>query len=143
MNNKNIFFKTIESADVLEFDELILKYIKMGWKKIDGSYSYSWKNQHSEILKLDTSKFNYIQTFDNGEIKILGNFLENKKIGKWYSFNLSGNLHQEVNFENGKEDGEWIYYKSNGSVKKKEIYKNGTLLEFLKDGESIKFQTKK
>ena len=140
MKNKSKLFKTIQSSDIFELDELYLQHKSMGWKKLEGGYSNSWGRIHSQILMLETKKYNFIKYFENGEIKILGNIVNDKKEGLWYSFNINSNIQQTGNFNNGLEDGEWIFYNSDGSIKKKEIYKNGEILEFIKDNETIKFK---
>ena len=50
MKNKSKIFKTIQCAEIFEFDELMLKHEYIGWKKIDESYSNYWNNIHSQIL---------------------------------------------------------------------------------------------
>ena len=139
MKKTEKIFKTIVCSDINEFDVLILKHTNIGWKKIIGGYSYSWNNIHSQIMELGTSNYNYINTFENGSVKILGNIQNEKKEGTWYSFNKEGIFHQEANYHNGKEHGEWIYFYSDGTIKKREFYQNGDLIKYIKDNEIIEF----
>lgn len=72
--------------------------------------------------------------FIDGNIKYLGQYLNNGKNGKWEYFYKSGNREQIGNFNNGKYQGNWIWYYENGNIKREENYFNGK-----NDGDYIEY----
>jgi antitoxin component YwqK of YwqJK toxin-antitoxin module len=54
--------------------------------------------------------------FDNGKVKEVGFFLNNKLHGEWITFNEEGKKTAVANYENGKKTGKW-YVLANGTVK--------------------------
>jgi antitoxin component YwqK of YwqJK toxin-antitoxin module len=54
--------------------------------------------------------------FDNGKVKEVGFFLDNKLHGEWITFNEEGKKTAVANYENGKKTGKW-YVLANGTVK--------------------------
>jgi antitoxin component YwqK of YwqJK toxin-antitoxin module len=53
--------------------------------------------------------------FDNGKVKEVGFFLNNKLHGEWITFNEEGEKTAVANYENGKKTGKW-YVLANGTV---------------------------
>ncbi|MFL2796876.1 MAG: toxin-antitoxin system YwqK family antitoxin [Paracoccaceae bacterium] len=70
----------------------------------------------------------------NGQLKIIGEFSEGKKIGEWVEYYMSGVKKSEGKFANGKKDGAWVYYFLNTNIKEKQFFINGN-----KDGLWEKF----
>ena len=70
----------------------------------------------------------------NGQLKIIGEFSEGKKIGKWVEYYMSGVKKSEGKFAKGKKDGAWVYYFLNKNIKEKQLFINGN-----KDGLWEKF----
>ena len=70
----------------------------------------------------------------NGQLKIIGEFSEGKKIGEWVEYYMSGVKKSEGKFANGKKDGAWVYYFLNKNIKEKQLFINGN-----KDGLWEKF----
>ena len=70
----------------------------------------------------------------NGQLKIIGEFSEGKKIGEWVEYYMSGVKKSEGKFANGKKDGAWVYYFLNKNIKEKQFFINGN-----KDGLWEKF----
>ena len=52
----------------------------------------------------------------NGQLKIIGEFSEGKKVGKWVEYYMSGVKRSEGKFANGKKDGAWVYYFLNTNI---------------------------
>ena len=61
----------------------------------------------------------------NGQLKIIGEFSEGKKIGKWVEYYESGKLREENYWDKGTMVGEWIQYYESGQISNKQEYKNG------------------
>ena len=70
----------------------------------------------------------------NGQLKIIGEFSEGKKIGEWVEYYMSGVKKSEGKFANGKKDGAWVYYFLNTNIKEKQLFIAGN-----KDGLWEKF----
>ncbi len=70
----------------------------------------------------------------NGQLKIIGEFSEGKKIGEWVEYYMSGVKKSEGKFAKGKKDGAWVYYFLNKNIKEKQLFINGN-----KDGLWEKF----
>ncbi len=70
----------------------------------------------------------------NGQLKIIGEFSDGKKIGKWIEYYMSGVKKSEGNYANGKKYGTWVYYFLNTNVKEKKHFIDGN-----KDGLWEKF----
>ncbi|MDC3090486.1 hypothetical protein OA340_01130 [Paracoccaceae bacterium] len=70
----------------------------------------------------------------NGQLKIIGNFSEGKKVGNWIEYYMSGVKKSEGQFANGKKDGLWKHYFLNTNIKEKQLFIDGN-----KDGLWEKF----
>lgn len=60
-----------------------------------------------------------------GDNKEIGEFKDDKKIGKWKHFYRNDIKRFEGNYKYGREEGKHKYYYSNGKIEHIEIYKNG------------------
>ena len=72
--------------------------------------------------------------YTNGQLKIIGEFSDGKKVGEWIEYYMSGNKKNEGQFANGKKNGSWEYYFLNTKIKEKQFYIDGN-----KDGLWEKF----
>ena len=100
--------------------------------------------QIDEIVKRDDTfyrKFSnipfsgHIESYHpNGQLKIIGDLSDGKKVGNWIEYYLSGIKKSEGQFTNGKKDGPWVYYFLNANIKEKQFFIDG-----YKDGLWEKF----
>ena len=100
--------------------------------------------QMDEIVKRDDTfyrKFSnipfsgHIESYHpNGQLKIIGDLSDGKKVGNWIEYYLSGIKKSEGEFANGKKDGPWVYYFLNANIKEKQFFIDG-----YKDGLWEKF----
>ena len=91
--------------------------------------------QIDEIVKRDDTfyrKFSnipfsgHIESYHpNGQLKIIGDLLDGKKVGNWIEYYLSGIKKSEGEFANGKKDGPWVYYFLNATIKEKQFFIDG------------------
>ena len=91
--------------------------------------------QMDEIVKRDDTfyrKFSnipfsgHIETYHpNGQLKIIGDLSDGKKVGNWIEYYLSGIKKSEGQFANGKKDGPWVYYFLNANIKEKQFFIDG------------------
>ena len=91
--------------------------------------------QMDEIVKRDDTfyrKFSnipfsgHIESYHpNGQLKIVGDLLDGKKVGNWIEYYLSGIKKSEGQFANGKKDGPWVYYFLNANIKEKQFFIDG------------------
>lgn len=71
------------------------------------------------IINID---FLYSQndTYPNGQIKVKGN----EENGEYIQYYENGQIREKVNYVDGQRNGDWIQYNVNGQIKEKS-YKNG------------------
>ena len=91
--------------------------------------------QIDEIVKRDDTfyrKFSnipfsgHIESYHpNGQLKIIGDLSDGKKVGNWIEYYLSGIKKSEGQFANGKKDGPWVYYFLNANIKEKQFFIDG------------------
>ncbi len=91
--------------------------------------------QMDEIVKRDDTfyrKFSnipfsgHVESYHpNGQLKIIGDFSDGKKVGNWIEYYLSGIKKSEGQFANGKKDGPWVYYFLNANIKEKQFFIDG------------------
>ena len=70
----------------------------------------------------------------NGQLKIIGEFSDGKKVGEWTEYYMNGIKKFQGYFARGKKDGAWMYYFLNANIKEKQFYNDGN-----KDGLWEKF----
>ena len=64
-------------------------------------------------------------TFENGNLIMKGNIVNDKNEGIWLYYYPSGELESEGNFKNNKADSIWTWYFPNGRVKEKGYFVDG------------------
>ncbi len=91
--------------------------------------------QIDEIVKRDDTfykKFSnipfsgHVESYHpNGQLKVIGNLSDGRKVGKWIEYYLSGIKKSEGQFANGEKDGPWVYYFLNANIKEKQFFIHG------------------
>ena len=91
--------------------------------------------QMDEIVKRDDTfyrKFSnipfsgHIESYHpNGQLKIIGDLSNGKKVGNWIEYYLSGIKKSEGQFADGNKDGPWVYYFLNANIKEKQFFIDG------------------
>ena len=77
----------------------------------------------------------YLESYyPNGQLKVIGEFADGKKVGEWSEYYMNGIKKSEGQFARGKRDGAWMYYFLNANIKEKQFYNDGN-----KDGLWEKF----
>ena len=77
----------------------------------------------------------YLESYyPNGQLKVIGEFSDGKKVGEWSEYYMNGIKKSEGQFARGKKDGAWMYYFLNANIKEKQFYNDGN-----KDGLWEKF----
>jgi antitoxin component YwqK of YwqJK toxin-antitoxin module len=64
-------------------------------------------------------------TFDNGNLIMKGNIVNDQNEGKWVYYYPSGELESEGNFKSNKADSLWTWYFPNRKVKEKGLFVKG------------------
>ena len=126
---------------------LVFLFVSCGPKKIDKN-GYSIKNNlvyrnDSNIpftgivkSKAEGKNFEYYVkeglkngefkiSFENGNLIMKGNIINDKNEGKWVYYYPSGELESEGNFKYKNPDSIWVWYFPSGKVKEKGIFVNG------------------
>jgi len=81
----------------------------------------------------------------NGQLKIIGDFSDGKKVGNWVEYYISGIKKSEGHFANGKKDGAWVYYFLNANIREKQLFiegnKDGLWEKFDVDGTIVQTES--
>jgi antitoxin component YwqK of YwqJK toxin-antitoxin module len=64
-------------------------------------------------------------TFENGNLIMKGNIVNDMNEGKWVYYYPSGELESEGNFKYNKADSIWTWYFPSGKIKEKGMFVNG------------------
>ena len=101
------------------------------------SFSYAQDKEPSFEKQDDLVKATYYH--ENGMIKEVGFFKDNKLHDKWVHYDLTGKITVVANYENGVKEGTWyivgenstkqVTYKANKPIKVEEV--EGTDLSFI------------
>lgn len=62
---------------------------------------------------------------ENGKVKEIGYFMEDKKEGVWESYNESGLKISEATYTNGLKEGNWSVWNESGVLLYHMVYENG------------------
>ena len=103
---------------------------------VDGLKNGIWKIYHlNSIVMQDESNYNmgklegrHMTYYQNGNIAVEGDFIEDKKDGTWNWYYESGSLQCSVGYLNDKKNGSQIFYSESGFEAKEEVYENGELI---------------
>lgn len=72
------------------------------------------------------TKEEYWQFFyPGGQVRLEGNYKNDKRSGIWKFYYPDGKLEQQGNYVNGLEDGLWTWYYPNGALRREENYLRG------------------
>ena len=118
-------------------DEIITtKAKKTAGKKVSIEIDEVVKRDNTYYRKFSNAPFSgrVESYYTNGQLKIIGEFSDGKKVGKWVEYYISGIKKNEGQFANGKKDGTWVYYFLNKNIREKQFYIDGN-----KDGLWEKF----
>lgn len=63
--------------------------------------------------------------YPGGQVRLEGNYRDNKRTGVWKFYYPDGKLEQQGNYMNGMEDGLWNWYYPDGSLRREENYLRG------------------
>ena len=127
--------KPDESGRTLD-EKSIKKFKEPSEKKSSIQIDEVVKRNNTFYRKFSNIPFSgHIESYHpNGQLKIIGNFSNGKKVGNWVEYYMSGIKKSEGQFANGKKDGAWIHYFLNASIKETQLFTGGT-----KDGLWEKF----
>ena len=117
-------------------DKSIAKFKKPSEKKSSIQIDEVVKRNNTFYRKFSNIPFSgHIESYHpNGQLKIIGDFSNGKKVGNWIEYYMSGIKKSEGQFSNGKKDGTWVHYFLNASIKETQLFTEGT-----KDGLWEKF----
>lgn len=118
--------------------------------------------QKTTIENVKQSDGLYLEKHDNGQIKIKGEILQNKRIGIWTSYYKNGIKQSENTYIDGvlsgktvsfytngqvryigyfiknKKDGKWNFYSKQGDLDKTLEYKGGELVDKSNENKIVK-----
>tara|TARA_B110000240_G_C13381472_1_gene402730 strand:- start:296 stop:913 length:618 start_codon:yes stop_codon:yes gene_type:complete len=100
-------------------------------KEVDERILY-WDNGNLRgIINFKNDKSNGPCKFydENGEIEQEGFYINGKEVDLWKFYHENGNLHSEYNFVDGKKDGPFKEYNLNGNLMEKGVMKNNEVSE--------------
>ena len=93
-----------------------------------GEFKYYHENgkikhvgKYSDNKEIGTHKW----YFDNGELEAVENYSQGKLDGEYKEFNRNGKPSTETYFENGLQNGQTKYYREDGSLNSEGLFKNG------------------
>lgn len=66
----------------------------------------------------------YTETHPNGQIKIKGHLIKDKRQGTWTSYYENGNIWSETNYQSGVKTGETKSFYPNGNLRYLGYYEN-------------------
>ncbi len=120
----------------LDSTQLVL-YKKGKWKFWNESGQLIFKSFFSPTLSNNKHQYGrYIERYDSGKRKIVGEYYKGSKIGNWTYFYENGvkrktEFYQYNTKQTDYKIGNWSYFDDKGYLLKVEKYKNGKLLETI------------
>jgi len=79
--------------------------------------------------------------YDNGQVKVYGDFENGKNHGKWIWYYENGQKKMEGTFQNGKREGLWMTWDRNGNQLTEGAYEadrlNGTYIRWNVEGDVV------
>ncbi len=102
-------------------------------------FSISLAAQTDTII--DGKKFSHIDYYDNGKVKSIGNYKDNKKDGSWKYFYKSGKVLEYGSYTSGKRIGTWVNFdkeRNKQTIKYKKKNINAETEEYDEEG-NIRF----
>lgn len=64
----------------------------------------------------------YLKYYENGNLEMIGSYLDDTKNGKWTVYRKNGKKASEGEFNSGRQVGEWNYYDEDGFWYKKKNF---------------------
>ena len=71
----------------------------------------------------------FVRYYENGQLRVKGNYKEGKEHGLRESYFKNGQLRIKGNHKDGKRNGLWEWYYENGKLMFKDCYKNGGIID--------------
>ncbi|MCX6232571.1 MAG: tetratricopeptide repeat protein [Bacteroidetes bacterium] len=100
----------------------------------DDDKLYAFGNFTKGKTPLKTGEWSYVNKL--GSLESFGDFVKDKKEGKWKSYYLNGKLKEDLNYNNSDLDGFCFKNYNNGEINIRANFKNGKL-----DGEYSEYNT--
>ena len=116
-----------DESDETQDEKIPLKDKEPSEKKISIQMDEIVKRDDTFYRKFSNIPFSgHIESYHpNGQLKIIGDLSDGKKVGNWIEYYLSGIKKSEGQFANGKKDGPWVYYFLNANIKEKQFFIDG------------------
>ena len=116
-----------DKSDETQAEKILPKALEPSKKKISIQMDEIVKREDTFYRKFSNIPFSgHIESYHpNGQLKIVGDMLDGKKVGNWIEYYLSGIKKSEGEFANGKKDGPWVYYFLNANIKEKQFFIDG------------------
>jgi len=70
----------------------------------------------------------YVKHFDNGQIKVEGQYKNKKRVGEWKDYHKNGKLARVYSYKDGKRNKEYKKYFEDGTLEGETININGTYI---------------
>ncbi len=102
----------------------LLRYILVLKKLLKFFHKLFDKHDHHSF-KGGLTNGEWIGYYENGQIKLKGNYKDGKKNGEQINYYKNGQIELKGNYKAGLENGEWITYYENGQTELKVNYKDG------------------
>jgi uncharacterized protein len=101
-----------------------------------------YENQHvkSEILEPSDSVRSMSFYFENGLLKHVMNYINDREEGAYISYYMNGDIEAKGNFIHGQFSGLWYWYYTNGTLMRKACFSekgepDGEFIEYYEDGQ--------
>ena len=116
-----------DESDETQDEKIVPKAGEPSEKKVSIQMDEIVKRDDTFYRKFSNIPFSgHIESYHpNGQLKIIGDLSDGKKVGNWIEYYLSGIKKSEGEFANGKKDGPWVYYFLNATIKEKQFFIDG------------------
>ena len=116
-----------DESDEIQDEKISPKAREPSEKKVSIQIDEIVKRDDTFYRKFSNIPFSgHIESYHpNGQLKIVGDLLDGRKVGNWIEYYLSGIKKSEGQFANGKKDGPWVYYFLNANIKEKQFFIDG------------------
>lgn len=116
-----------DESNEIQVEKILPKAGETSEKKVSIQMDEIVKRDDTFYRKFSNIPFSgHIESYHpNGQLKIIGDLSDGKKVGNWIEYYLSGIKKSEGQFANGKKDGPWVYYFLNANIKEKQFFIDG------------------
>ena len=84
-------------------------------------------NPPQDLFEVEGNQVKKTSFYENGAVKEVGFFLNNKLDGQWVSYDSKGDIKTIAFYKEGKKDGVWTYVKESKVISV--VYKDNELVE--------------